>query len=76
MYQSVYNTPPKSNHVTCQEVGHTLGLGYQDESGASFGTFMDYSSSLNSQHPNQPNYDELIAIYSPVDSTSASYSAV
>lgn len=65
-----YNTPAERNHVMCQEVGHTLGLGHQDETGASLGTCMDYANdSTNSQHPNAHDYEQLEAIYSHLDST-------
>lgn len=67
--QAPYNTTAEKNHVMCQEVGHTLGLGHQDESGASLATCMDYSQSLDSQHPNQHDYDELATIYGHLDST-------
>jgi len=69
MTRSPYNTPAEMNHVMCQEVGHTLGLGHQDESGAALGTCMDYSMSTGSQHPNQHDYDQLGLIYSHLDST-------
>lgn len=67
MNRSPYNTAAEKNHVMCQEVGHTLGLGHQDETGLSLGTCMDYSQSLASQHPNQHDYDELSAIYGHLD---------
>lgn len=66
--QAPYNTTAEKNHVMCQEVGHTLGLGHQDESGASLATCMDYSQSLSSQHPNQHDFDELAIIYGHLDS--------
>jgi hypothetical protein len=66
---STYNTPAERNHVMCQEVGHTLGLDHQDESGASLGTCMDYSQDPGSQHPNQHDYDQLAAIYAHLDGT-------
>jgi hypothetical protein len=66
--QARYNTPEERNHVMCQEVGHTFGLGHQDESGASLGTCMDYSMDPASQHPNAHDYEELEAIYSHLDS--------
>jgi len=66
-----YNTPVWRNHVLCQEVGHDFGLDHQDESGADLGTCMDYSTNpINSQHPNQHDYDQLALIYSHTDSTS------
>lgn len=63
-----YNTPEERNHVMCQEVGHTFGLGHQDESGASLGTCMDYSMSPDSQHPNAHDYEQLETIYAHLDS--------
>jgi hypothetical protein len=65
-----YNTPAERQHVVCQEIGHTFGLGHQDESGAALGTCMDYSQSDGSQHPNQHDYDQLETIYAHLDSTS------
>lgn len=64
-----YNTPEERNHVMCQEVGHTLGLGHQDESGAALGTCMDYSMDPGSQHPNQHDYDQLVELYSHYDTS-------
>ncbi len=66
--QARYNTPAERNHVMCQEVGHTFGLGHQDESGISLGTCMDYSMSPNSQHPNLHDYTQLEEIYAHLDS--------
>lgn len=39
---STYNNSAERQHVLCQEIGHTLGLDHQDESGASLNTCMDY----------------------------------
>lgn len=64
-----YNTVAERNHVMCQEVGHTFGLGHQDESGVSLGTCMDYSMDSSSQHPNAHDYEELELIYAHLDST-------
>lgn len=70
-----YNTPAWRNLVSCQEVGHTLGLGHQDEdfNNPNLGTCMDYASDpdgpLDNQHPNQHDYDQLVTIYSHTDST-------
>lgn len=49
---STYNTPEWRNFVTCQEVGHTFGLGHQDETfgNANLGSCMDYSSNQSSTH--------------------------
>ncbi len=66
-----YNTPEWRAHVMCQEVGHDFGLGHQDESGADFHTCMDYVSAPHehSKHPNQHDYDQLVTIYSHLDSS-------
>lgn len=58
-------------HVLCQEVGHTFGLGHQDESGADLNTCMDYADSLDNPSPNTHDYQQLETIYSGhTDSTS------
>lgn len=67
MTRAPYNTAEEKNHVMCQEVGHTFGLGHQDESGADLGTCMDYSMSINSQHPNAHDYTMLEQIYAHLD---------
>ncbi len=67
-----YNTTPWRNLVSCQEVGHTFGLDHQDTNfnNANLGTCMDYTSDPSTnQHPNQHDYDELVTIYSHLDST-------
>ena len=70
--QAKYNTPAWRNLVTCQEVGHTLGLDHQDTNfdNPNLGTCMDYTNDPSTnQHPNQHDYDELVTIYSHLDST-------
>jgi hypothetical protein len=69
-YQYRYNNTAQMQHVICQEIGHTFGLDHQDESGISLNTCMDYyhntsDSDLQSTHPNQGDYDELLCIYDP-----------
>lgn len=67
-----YNTPAWRNLVSCQEVGHTFGLDHQDVNfnNANLGTCMDYTNDPSTnQHPNQHDYDELVTIYSHLDST-------
>ncbi|MFT3893375.1 MAG: hypothetical protein QM730_17240 [Anaerolineales bacterium] len=69
---STYNTTAWRNLVTCQEVGHTIGLDHQDENfdNPNLGTCMDYTNDPSTnQHPNQHDYDELQTIYSHLDST-------
>lgn len=69
---ATYNTPAWRNLVTCQEVGHTLGLDHQDEdfNNPNLNTCMDYTSDPSSnQHPNTHDYDQLVSIYSHLDST-------
>lgn len=67
-----YNTPAWKNLVSCQEVGHTLGLDHQDEvfDNANLDTCMDYTNLPESnQHPNAHDYEELGIIYQHLDST-------
>lgn len=67
-----YNTPAWRALVTCQEVGHTFGLGHQDENfdNANLGTCMDYTRDPSTnQHPNAHDYQLLEQIYSHTDST-------
>lgn len=69
-----YNTPAWRQYVMCQEPGHTLGLGHQDEnhSNANLGSCMDYTSDPDgppsNEHPNTHDYDQLAAIYTHLDS--------
>lgn len=68
---SKYNKSEWRNLVVCQEIGHTFGLDHQDEifGNANIGTCMDYTNlPLANQHPNQHDYDELLTIYSHLDS--------
>lgn len=71
---ATYNNSNEKLHVVCQEVGHTFGLGHQDESGASLNTCMDYfsntganASSTLSTKPNLHDYGELTLIYNHND---------
>lgn len=77
---AAYNTPAWRNMVTCQEVGHTLGLDHQDENftNPNLGTCMDYTNNPSTnQHPNQHDYDELGLIYSHLDTiTTVGQSAI
>ena len=69
---STYNTTAWRNMVSCQEVGHTLGLDHQDTNfdNPNLGTCMDYTNDPSTnQHPNKHDYDELVTIYSHLDST-------
>ena len=75
-----YNTPAWRALVTCQEIGHTFGLDHQDTifGNANLGTCMDYTSNpsgtpagLSNEHPNQLDYDELVTIYTHLDSTTS-----
>jgi len=76
---ATYNTPAWRNLVMCQEVGHTLGLNHQDENfdNANLNTCMDYTNNPESnQHPNQHDYDELVAMYAQLDATTTLGSTV
>jgi hypothetical protein len=75
---SAYNTTAWRNLVTCQEVGHTFGLGHQDEnfSNSNLGTCMDYTNDpdgtlygqLNNERPNAHDYEMLSNIYAHLNS--------
>ena len=68
-----YNTAAWRNLVMCQEVGHTFGLGHQDEdfANANLDTCMDYSNLPESnQQPNAHDFEQLASIYAHLDATS------
>lgn len=72
---AMYNNPNERLHVICQEIGHTLGLDHQSTNGSSQDTCMDYFSNTGanagstlSTHPNQHDYDQLVSIYTHLDS--------
>ncbi len=83
---SNYNTFAWREMVTCQEVGHTFGLAHQDENfnNTNLGTCMDYTNdptgtagtngTLANTSPNLHDYDELVTIYSHLDSTTTVFS--
>ena len=67
-----YNTTAWRNLVMCQEVGHTFGLNHQDENfdNPNLGTCMDYTNNPSTnQYPNQHDYDQLVTIYTHLDSS-------
>ncbi len=78
---STYNTPGWRNLVSCQEVGHTFGLDHQDTNfnNTNLGTCMDYTNNPygppDNEYPNQHDYDELVTIYTHLDSTTTVSSA-
>ena len=78
---ATYNTPSWRQLVTCQEVGHTFGLDHQDTNfdNPNLGTCMDYTSNPDGPpsnlHPNKHDYDELVTIYTHLDSFSTVGSA-
>lgn len=74
--QAQYNTPAYRRLVMCQEVGHTFGLGHQDENqtNPNLGSCMDYSRDPdgppNNEHPNAHDFNQLQTIYAHTDSFS------
>ncbi len=73
---ATYNTPSWRQMVLCQEVGHTFGLGHQDENfyNTNLGTCMDYTNDPsrndgagNNLYPNTHDYSMLETIYAHLD---------
>ncbi|MDH5499644.1 MAG: hypothetical protein OEY72_00925 [Gammaproteobacteria bacterium] len=66
---SYYNTPSWKQSVTCQELGHNVGLGHQDEdfSNQSLFSCMDYQDPPY-EYPNSHDYQQLQTIYGHTDS--------
>lgn len=62
-----YDNTVKRQHVMCQEVGHTFGLGHQSESGADLDTCMDYATALDNPSPNAHDHQQLATIYGHTD---------
>jgi hypothetical protein len=71
---ATYNTTGWRSLVMCQEVGHTFGLGHQDENFSNAPivphTCMDYFVPDASEvvHPNEHDYVQLETIYEHLDS--------
>jgi hypothetical protein len=63
-----YNNDAWKQSVTCQELGHNIGLSHQDEdfNNESLLSCMDYQNPPYEQ-PNQHDYDQLVAIYGLID---------
>lgn len=88
--QAQYNTTAWRNMVMCQEVGHTLGLDHQDtnQTNANLGSCMDYTNDPDggaggasatdpsNEHPNTHDYDQLVTIYTHLDTTTTVGSTV
>jgi len=64
-----YNNPLWKQSVTCQELGHNLGLDHQDEDfyNQPLNTCMDYQDPPTAD-PNAHDYQQLSAIYGHLDS--------
>lgn len=64
-----YNTTEWKQSVTCQELGHDIGLGHQDEDfdNPSLFSCMDYQDPPY-EYPNAHDYEQLDTIYADVDS--------
>ena len=65
---SYYNTPQWKQSVTCQELGHNVGLGHQDEifDNASLFSCMDYQVPPY-EYPDDHDYAQLELIYDHTD---------
>ena len=66
---SYYNNPDWRQSVTCQELGHNIGLDHQDEdfNNGSLFTCMDYQDPPY-EHPNTHDFQQLDSIYGHLDS--------
>jgi hypothetical protein len=66
---SYYNKPEWKQSVTCQELGHDVGLGHQDENfnNQSLYSCMDYQDPPY-EYPNAHDYAQLEDIYDHLDS--------
>jgi hypothetical protein len=64
-----YDTPAWKQSVTCQELGHNIGLDHQDEDfdNTSLFSCMDYQDPPF-EFPNEHDYEQLEAIYGHLDS--------
>jgi hypothetical protein len=85
-----YNTPAWRRLVMCQEIAHDFGLDHQDETfdNPNLGSCMDYtndpdggaggaaSNDPSNEHANQHDFDQLVSIYSHLDSTTTVGSAL
>lgn len=84
--QSTYNTAAWRQSVTCQEVGHTLGLAHNNTNKGDLnkGTCMDYSNdpsglkgtangSLDNLHPGASDFAALDGIYATLAGTQLAY---
>jgi len=65
---STYNSPDWKQSVTCQELGHNVGLGHQDEdfNNTSLVSCMDYQNPPY-EYPNAHDYEQLDRIYGHTD---------
>jgi len=68
-----YNTYEWKQLVMCQEIGHTFGLGHQDENfnNTNLGSCMDYTNNpSDNTKPNTHDYEQLETIYNDHNDTS------
>jgi hypothetical protein len=65
-----YNQDDWKQSVTCQELGHNVGLDHQDENfnNQSLFSCMDYQNPPY-EYPNGHDYDQLEAIYDHIDAS-------
>jgi hypothetical protein len=69
-----YNTPSWRAAVMCRELGRIYGLAPRDQdlSTDSTSSCMDYTSwPEGNEHPDQHDYDQLLAIYNHVDAAAS-----
>lgn len=73
---ATYNTPAWKQSVTCQELGHNIGLAHQDEdfNNASLYTCMDYQNPPY-EYPNAHDFEQLEDLYDHIDAGAIALSA-
>ncbi len=69
-------TDVNKQHVLCQEVGHTFGLGHTSEDGSDQNTCMDYSDDIGNPHTNEHDNEQINAIYRAHDDGGTSSTSI
>lgn len=71
---SAYTTVSKQ-HVLCQEVGHTFGLGHTSEDGTDDDTCMDYADAFDNPHTDDHDNEQVNSMYTAHDDAGSTTSS-